>query len=72
MTAISLKLPDDLATESKLIADSIGISRTEPIRQALKHELSQIKSQIEREAMARALEMMKGDPVYTHESEEPV
>ena len=59
-----------LADESKIIADRIGISRTELIRQALRHELSDIKSQLELEAMAHALEVMKGDPVYIHESGE--
>ncbi len=47
MTAISLKLPDDLAQESKSIADKIGISRTELIRQALRHELDKIEAQLE-------------------------
>ena len=70
MTAISLKLPDDLARESKSIADSIGISRTELIRRALRHELNEVKSQLEREAMAHALELMRDDPAYQLESEE--
>jgi len=70
MTAISLKLPDDLARESKSIAESIGISRTELIRRALRHELDDVKSQLEREAMAHALEVMRDDPAYNRESEE--
>ena len=70
MTVISLKLPDDLARESKSIADSIGISRTELIRRALRHELDEVKSQLEREAMAHALEIMRDDPAYNQESEE--
>ena len=70
MTAISLKLPDDLARESKSVAESIGISRTELIRRALRHELNEVKSQLEREAMAHALEVMRDDPAYNRESEE--
>jgi metal-responsive CopG/Arc/MetJ family transcriptional regulator len=70
MTAISLQLPDDLARESKDIAESIGISRTELIRRALRHELNEVKSQLEREAMAHALEIMRDDPAYNRESEE--
>ena len=70
MTAISLKLPDDLARESKSIADSIGISRTELIRRALRHELNEVKSQLEREAMAQAFKIMRDDPAYQQESEE--
>ena len=70
MTAICLKLPDDLARESKSIAESIGISRTELIRRALRHELDEVKSQLEREAMAHAFEVMRDDPAYNRESEE--
>ena len=70
MTAISLQLPDDLARESKSIADSIGISRTELIRRALRHELDEVKSQLEREAMAQAFEIMRDDPAYHREREE--
>jgi len=70
MTVISLNLPDDLARESKSIADSIGISRIELIRRALRHELNEVKSRLEREAMAHALEVMRDDPAYNQESEE--
>lgn len=69
MTAISLNLPDDLAKESKQLADSIGISRTELIRRALRHELDDIKAQLERQAMAGVLEKMRHDPEYLRESE---
>ncbi len=69
MAAISLKLPDDLALESKEIAEKIGITRTELIRQALRHELDQIEAQLEKDAMARALQAMRTDPVYLQDSE---
>ena len=69
MTAISLKLSDELAQESKSIAETIGISRTELIRQALRHEVSAIKAQLERAAMAEALRTMSTDMHYIQESE---
>lgn len=69
MNAISLKLPDDLARESKSVADKIGITRTELIRQALRHELDEIEARLERAAMARALKTMRDDSVYIQESE---
>ncbi|HEB56436.1 MAG TPA: ribbon-helix-helix protein, CopG family [Gammaproteobacteria bacterium] len=69
MTAISLKLPDDLAQESKSVAEKIGISRTELIRQALRHELDEIEARLERAAMAEALQTMRNDSAYIQESE---
>lgn len=69
MTAISLKLPDKLAQESKAIAETIGISRTELIRQALRHEVNEIKARLERAAMAEALKTMSTDRHYIQESE---
>lgn len=69
MTAISLKLPDDLAQESKAIADKIGITRTELIRQALRHELDEIEARLERAAMAEALTAMRNDSACIQESE---
>ncbi len=70
MAAISLKLPDDLAEESKILAEQLGITRTEFIRQALRHEVREIKAKIERQAMAEALEAMREDPDYLQESEQ--
>jgi metal-responsive CopG/Arc/MetJ family transcriptional regulator len=67
MAAISLKLPDDLARESKEIADKIGITRTELIRRALRHELAYIEARLERDAMAKALRAMRNDPAYVRE-----
>ena len=69
MAALSLKLPDDLALESKAVAEKIGITRTEFIRQALRHELEEVKAQIEREDIAKALIAMRDDPDYLAESE---
>jgi len=64
MAAISLHLPDELARESKQVAEKIGVSRTELIRQALRHELDSIEARFEREAMA-----MRADTSYQQISE---
>jgi len=69
MAAISLHLPDDLARESKQVAERIGVSRTELIRQALRHELDSIEARFEREAMAAALVSMRTDASYQQISE---
>ncbi|HHH46906.1 MAG TPA: ribbon-helix-helix protein, CopG family [Thiotrichales bacterium] len=70
MAAISLKLPDDLARESKRVAERLGISRTELIRRALRHELAAIEARLEREAMAAAFSAMREDPRYREHAEE--
>ena len=68
MTAISLKLPDELARQSKKAAEKMGISRTELIRVALEHELSDISKRLERADMAKAFEAMRKDSEYERES----
>jgi len=68
MTAISLKLPDELARQSTNAAEKMGISRTELIRVALEHELAAISKRLERADMAKAFEAMRGDPAYGRES----
>jgi len=40
LTAISLKLPNELARKSTKAAEKMGISRAELIRVALEHELA--------------------------------
>jgi metal-responsive CopG/Arc/MetJ family transcriptional regulator len=68
VTAISLKLPDELAQQSTRVAEKIGISRAELIRIALEHELAVINKCLEREDMAKALEAMREDPDYEREN----
>ena len=63
-------MPDELAEESRQLAQQLGISRTEFIRRALEHEISSVAAQMERGAMARAFEAMKGHSGYVSESEE--
>lgn len=69
MVAISLKLPEKLARESKAVAAKLGISRTELIRTALVHELARIQARLEREAMAKSFRAMQRDADYLAEEE---
>jgi metal-responsive CopG/Arc/MetJ family transcriptional regulator len=69
MLAISLKLPDDLVAESNRLAEHLGITRTELIRQALRHELQRIRRQQEQQAIAASLRAMRDDPNYLAETE---
>jgi len=68
MTAISLKLPDELFRKSTKAAEKMGISRAELIRVALEHELADISKRLERADMAKAVEAMREDPDYERES----
>lgn len=68
MTAISLKLPDELARKSTEAAEKMGISRAELIRVALEHELADIGKRLERADMVKAVEAMREDPDYQRES----
>ena len=69
MIAISLKLPDEVAEESKRLAAQMGISRTELIRVALQHEMESIRRRQEQEAMAASLAAMAQDPAYLQETQ---
>lgn len=69
MASISLNLPDDLASESTQVAEKLGLSRTELIRQAIRHELDSIAARLERDAIAAALASMQGDENYRLESD---
>ena len=69
MMAISLKLPDELVKESTRLADRLGITRAEFIRQAVRHEHLRLQCQPEQLAMASSLRSMAQDPAYRKESE---
>jgi metal-responsive CopG/Arc/MetJ family transcriptional regulator len=58
MIALSIKLPEDLAEQSRRVARKLGITRSELIRQALVHEIDQVQAGLERRAMARSLQAM--------------
>ena len=68
MTAISLKLPDELARKSTEAAEKMGISRAELIRVALEHELADIGKRLERADMVKAVEAMRENRDYERES----
>jgi predicted transcriptional regulator len=68
MIAVSLKLPDELAEESKRLASQIGITRTELIRRALQHEMARIKRQQEQADMAASLRAMRQNDAYLEET----
>ena len=58
MIALSIKLPEDLAEQSRRVARELGITRSELIRQALVHEIDHIQAGLERRAMAQSLQAM--------------
>ncbi len=69
MASISLNISDELSTASSKLAERIGITRTELIRQALNHEIKAIESQLELQSMAEAFSKMNSDEMYMLESE---
>lgn len=60
MIALSIKLPEDLAEQSRQVARKLGITRSELIQQALLHEIDQVEAGLERRAIARSLQAMAG------------
>ncbi len=69
MVALSIKLPKDLAEMSRQVARRLGITRSELIRQALVHEIEQVKARLERGAMAASLRAMTGTAAAIRENE---
>lgn len=70
MTTLSIILPDNLAEASQRMAEELGLSRTEFIRRAIKHEIKQVKAKMEEQAMAKSLLAMKQDMQYSQLSDE--
>jgi metal-responsive CopG/Arc/MetJ family transcriptional regulator len=68
MTALSIHLPEALAKESLSAANELGISRTEFIRQAIAHELENLKARTEMQAMAASFTAMKKNKKYLQET----
>lgn len=69
MSALSIELPDELADASRAIAQRLGLTQSELVRRALTHELEQIQSGWELDAMAASFEAMRQDPAYIAEAE---
>lgn len=70
VSAISIKLPDDLLSESTHVAEEMGLSRSELIRQALIHEIAHFKAAKERQAMADSFRAMTKDADYLAQCDE--
>lgn len=69
MTTLSIILPEPLAKASQEVAQKLGISRTQFIRQAIAHELKNYEERLEQEAMLKSIAAMKKDKKYLEESE---
>lgn len=69
MTTLSIVLSDNLAKSSKQAAAKLGISRTQFIRQAIKHELENYQSKLEQEAIVKSISAMKKSRKYLDEAE---
>lgn len=70
MATLSINLPDTLAKASQEAASSMGISRTEFIRQAVAHELKAFQAKLEEEAIISSMIAMKASVSYGKESED--
>lgn len=70
MTNLSIALPDEIVKASTEIAKKIGISRTEFIRQAVIHEISNIQANIEQQNIITSFNAMKKSQEYLNSSEE--
>lgn len=70
MTCFTISLADDIAQASNETAKALGISRTEFIRQAVVHELSNIQKAIAQKEIIAALNSIKTSSDYMSESEE--
>lgn len=67
MTALSINLPDSITKESTKYAKKLGISRTEFIKQAIIHELEDVKKKQEQEKIISSFTVMKKSKAYTKE-----
>ncbi len=68
MAALTIKLPDALARASTEMAQSLGMTPSELIRQALIHELEHLEASQERQAIAESLRAMAKDERYLDET----
>jgi metal-responsive CopG/Arc/MetJ family transcriptional regulator len=70
MTALSINISEKLARESTKAAEELGISRTEFIRRAIKHEITNYKRYAEQEIIGETLCAMEEQRKYKIISEE--
>lgn len=70
MKCFTISLPDEIVQASNDTAKALGISRTEFIRQAVIHELSNIRTDIAQKEIIKVFNSMKMSGDYISESEE--
>ncbi|WP_341793764.1 MULTISPECIES: ribbon-helix-helix domain-containing protein [unclassified Rickettsia] len=70
MTNLSITLPDNIAIASSEAAKKLGVSRTEFIRQAVIHELSNFQFQTEQAGIIKSFAAMKKSKKYLAETTE--
>ncbi len=70
MIAISLKLPENLIQQSDQLAKELGLSRTELIRRALRHEIQRTRRIRDQEAIATDFAYLATDRNYLAETDE--
>lgn len=70
MTAISISLPNKLASQSKHIASELGLSRSEFIRMAITHEIERTKKEMQLNSVISAFKRMKKSDEYRREAEQ--
>lgn len=70
MAHLSIALPDTLATASHKAARSLGISRTEFIRQAIIHELDTFNDRLEEDGIIKSFAALKTSSEYYVESQD--
>lgn len=70
MTALSIHLSEKLAKASQEVAEELGLSRTEFIRQAVAHELENFYARRECDMIAKCFAAMRKNPSYLKETKE--
>jgi len=68
MIALSITLPTPLAAESKKLAEHLGVSRSEFIRIAVKHEVARVEKDLKLKAMAKSFAAMRKNKQYLAET----
>jgi metal-responsive CopG/Arc/MetJ family transcriptional regulator len=70
MGAVLINLPEFITENSTKAAKYLGISRTEFIKQAIIHELDNLKKNTEERKIAKVFQEMKKSEKYLNESNE--
>jgi metal-responsive CopG/Arc/MetJ family transcriptional regulator len=68
MGAVLINLPEFITENSTKAAKDLGISRTEFIKQAIIHELDNLKKNTEERKIAKVFQEMKKSEKYLNES----